>query len=112
MQNKVSNIFFSPFILQQLQYNLNKCELVFFKVIRLDLSNVLPLKNLWKNCLVSMLHNIGEPDKAHDKYHHLLNPFKSNETPHFYQMDQFIFVFRIFFYSYSNLIEHTEVSKQ
>ena len=58
-----------------------------------------------------MLYNIGEPDNAHDKCHHLLNPFKSNETSHFYQMDQFIFVFRIVvFYSNSNLIEHTEVS--
>ena len=27
--------------------------------------------------------------------HHILNPFKSNETSHFYQMDQSIFVFRV-----------------
>ena len=44
-----------------------------------------------------MLFNIGEPDKAYDKkkWHHLLNPFKSNKTSHFYQMDQSIFVFRV-----------------
>ena len=39
-----------------------------------------------------MLYNIAEPDKAYDKCHHLLNPFKSNETSHFYQIDQSIFV--------------------
>ena len=36
-----------------------------------------------KNCPVSMLDNITEPDIAYDKCHHLLNPFKSNETSHF-----------------------------
>ena len=52
-----------------------------------------------------MLYNIAEPDKAYDKCHHLLNPFKSNETSHFYQIDQSIFVFRVVgccFHSYSN----------
>ena len=43
-----------------------------------------------------MLYNIAEPDKAYDKCHHLLNHFKSNETSHFYQMYQSIFVFRFF----------------
>ena len=32
------------------------------------------------------------PYKAYDKCHHILNPFKSNETSHFYQS---IFVFRV-----------------
>ena len=38
-----------------------------------------------------MVFNIAEPDKAYDKCHNLLNPFKSNVTSHFYQMDQSIF---------------------
>ena len=38
-----------------------------------------------------MLFNIAEPDKAYDKCHHLLNPFKSYETSHFYHIDQSIF---------------------
>ena len=59
-------------------------------------------KNLGKNCPVSMLYNIAEPDKAYDKCHHLLNPFTSNETSHFYQMYQSIFVFRVVGYCYSN----------
>ena len=42
-----------------------------------------------------MLYNIAEPDKAYDKCHHLLNPFKSNKTSHFYQKDQSTFVFRV-----------------
>ena len=42
-----------------------------------------------------MLYNIAEPDNAYDKWHHLLNHFKSKETSHFYQMDQSIFVFRV-----------------
>ena len=48
-----------------------------------------------ENCPVSMPYNIAEPDKAYDKCHQLHNPFKSNETSHFYQMDQSIFVFRV-----------------
>ena len=54
---------------------------------------------------VSMLYNIAKPEKACDKCHHLLNPFKSNETSHLYRLDQSIFVFRFVrccFYSYSN----------
>ena len=47
----------------------------------------------WKKYPVSLLLNIAELDKAYDKCHHL--PFKSNETSHFYQMDQFIFVFSV-----------------
>ena len=39
-----------------------------------------------------MPYNIAEPDKAYDKCHHILNSFKLNETSHFYQMDQSIFV--------------------
>ena len=62
-----------------------------------------------------MLYNIAEPEKAYDKCHHLLNPFKLNETSHFYQMDQSIFVFRVvgcwFFILIQILIEHP-VSKQ
>ena len=50
-------------------------------------------KEPWKKNSVSMPYNIAEPDKAYDKCHHLLNPFKSNEVSHFYQMDQSIFVF-------------------
>ena len=42
-----------------------------------------------------MPYNIAEPDKAYDKCHHILNPFKSNETSHFYPMDQSIFVFMV-----------------
>ena len=37
-----------------------------------------------------MFYNIAESDKVYDKYLHLLNPFKSKETSHFYQMDQSI----------------------
>ena len=51
-----------------------------------------------------MLYNIAEPDKAYDKCHHLLNPFKSNEISHFYQMDQSIFVFRVFGCCFSFLL--------
>ena len=55
---------------------------------------------------VFKLYNVAEPDKAYDKRHHLLNPFKSKETSHLHQMDQSIFVFRVggccFFYSYTN----------
>ena len=61
-------------------------------------------KNL-ENCPVLMPYNIAERDKAYDKCHHLLNPFKSNEISCFNQMDQSIFVFRVIgcslFYSYS-----------
>ena len=42
-----------------------------------------------------MLYNIAEPDKAYDKCYHLLNPFKPNETSHFYQMDPSIFILRV-----------------
>ena len=42
-----------------------------------------------------MLYNIAEPDKAYDKCHHLLNPFKSNKAFHFYQMNLSNFVFRV-----------------
>ena len=42
-----------------------------------------------------MPYNFAEPDKAYDKCHHILYPFKSNETSNFYQMDQYIFVFRV-----------------
>ena len=52
-------------------------------------------KDPWKKYSVSMLYYIAEPDKAYDKCHHLLIPFKSNETSHFYQMDQSFFVFRV-----------------
>ena len=55
-----------------------------------------------KYCPVLMLYNIAEPEKANDKCHHLFNPFKSNETSHFYQMYQSIFVFRVAGYCYSN----------
>ena len=63
-------------------------------------------KEPWKEYTVSMLYNIVEPDKPYDKCHHLLNPFKSNETSHFYQTDQSIFVFRVVgccFHSYLNI---------
>ena len=46
-------------------------------------------KNL-ENCPVLMPYNIAERDKAYDKCHHLLNPFKSNEISCFNQMDQSI----------------------
>ena len=52
-----------------------------------------------------MLYNIAEPDKAYDKCHHLLNPFKSNETLHFYQMNQSFLssgLLAFVFHSYSN----------
>ena len=52
-------------------------------------------KEPWKKYPVSMLYIIAEPDKAYDECHHLLNPFKSNETSHFYQMNKSIFVFRV-----------------
>ena len=52
-----------------------------------------------------MIYNIAEPDKAYDKCHHLLNPFKSNETSHFYQMDQSICVFRVVECIFSLLIQ-------
>ena len=52
-------------------------------------------KEPWKNCPVLMPYNIAEPDKAYAKCHHLLNPFMSNETSHFYQMDQSILVFMV-----------------
>ena len=76
----------------------------------------MPIKNLEKkNCPVSMPYNIAEPDKAYDKCHHILNPFKSNETSNFYQMDQSIFVSIVvgycFFILFQILIEHP-VSKQ
>ena len=62
-----------------------------------------------------MLYNIAEPNKAYDKCHHLLNPSKSNETSHFYQMDQSIFVYSVveccFFSLIQILIEHP-ISKQ
>ena len=58
-----------------------------------------------------MVYNIEKPDKALDQCHHLLNPFKSNETSHFYQMDQTIFIFRVvgvlFFILIQILIEHS-----
>ena len=60
-----------------------------------------------------MLYNIAELDKAYDKCHCPLNPFKSNETSHFYKMDQSIFIFRVyvlFFICIQILIEH-HVSK-
>ena len=62
-----------------------------------------------------MLYNIAEPDKAYDKCHHLLNLFKSNETSHFCQMDQSIFVFRVFGCCFCILIQiliEYPVSKQ
>ena len=62
-------------------------------------------KEPWKKYPVSMLYNIAEPDKAHYKSHHLLSTFKSNETSHFYQMDQSNFVFRVVGVLFSILIE-------
>ena len=50
-----------------------------------------------------MPYNIAEPDKAYDKCHHILNPFKLNETSHFYQMDQSIFVSMVVGYCFSFL---------
>ena len=49
-----------------------------------------------------MLYNIAEPDKVYDKFHHLLNPLTSNETSHFYQIYQSLFVFWVVEYCYSN----------
>ena len=60
-------------------------------------------KEPWKNYPVSMLYNIAEPDKAYDKCHHLLNLFKSNETSHFCQMDQPIFVFFSFLFKFNRI---------
>ena len=40
-------------------------------------------KEPWEKYPVSILYNIAEPDKAYDKCHHHLNPFKSNELPTF-----------------------------
>ena len=57
-----------------------------------------------------MPYNIAEPDKAYDKCHHILNPFKSNETSHFYQMDQSIFVFRVVGYCFSFLFKFNRTS--
>ena len=71
-------------------------------------------KEFWKKCPVSMLHNIADPDKAYDKCHHLLKPFKSNERSNFYQRDESIFVLRVvgcFFIVLQILIEH-HVGKQ
>ena len=72
-------------------------------------------KEPWKKYPVTMLYNITEPDKAYAKCHHLLYPIKSNETSHFYQMNQSIFVFRVvgccFFILIQILIEDP-VSKQ
>ena len=48
-----------------------------------------------KKIPVSILYNIAEPHKAYVKSIHLLNRFKSNETSHFYRMDQSIFVIRV-----------------
>ena len=48
-------------------------------------------KEPWKKYPVSMLYNIAELDTAYDKCHHLLNPFMSNGTSHFYQTDQSFF---------------------
>ena len=50
-----------------------------------------------------MFYNIAEPDKAYNKC--LINPFKSNETSHFYQMDQSIFVFRVVGCCFSSLFK-------
>ena len=63
-----------------------------------------------------MFYNIAESDKVYDKCHHLLNPFKSKETSHFYQMDQSIsssgmLGVVVFFILIQLLIEHP-VSKQ
>ena len=62
-----------------------------------------------------MLYNIAETEKAYDKCHHLLCPSKSNETSHFYQMDQSFFRLQsswvLFFIVIQILIEH-HVSKQ
>ena len=59
-------------------------------------------KNIGRSCPVLMFFNIAEQDKAHDKCHHLLKPFTSNETSYFYQMYQSIFVFRVVGYCCSN----------
>ena len=40
-------------------------------------------KEPWEKYPVSMLYNIAEPDKAYNKCHHLLNPFKSMKLPTF-----------------------------
>ena len=61
-----------------------------------------------------MLYNIAEPDKAYDKCHHLLNPFKLNEIPTFIKWTSPFSssgLLGIVFQSYSNLIEHP-VNKQ
>ena len=61
-----------------------------------------------------MPYNIAEPDKAYDKCHQLLNPFKSNETSHFYQMSPFSssgLLGVVFLILIQILIEHP-VSKQ
>ena len=54
-----------------------------------------------------MPYNIAETDKAYmyDKCHHILNHFKSNETSHFYQIDQSIFVFMVVGYCFSFLFK-------
>ena len=41
------------------------------------------IKNLGKNCPVSMLYNIAEPDKVYDKCHHLLNHLRRLKFPTF-----------------------------
>ena len=70
------------------------------------------IKNLGKNCPVSMPYNIAEPDNAYDKCHHLLKQFKSNETSHFYQMDLSIYVFNVVGFLIQILIEHPASKRQ
>ena len=62
-----------------------------------------------------MLYNIGEPDKAYDICHHLLNPFKPNETSHILSNGPVHFLLQgcclLFLILIQILIEHP-VSKQ
>ena len=68
------------------------------------------IKNLGKNCPVSMPYNIAEPDKVYGKCHHLLNTFESYGTSHFYQMDQSIFVFMVVWCCFSFLFKFDRIS--
>ena len=71
-----------------------------------------PLENI---CSFPMLHIIAQHDKAYDKCHHLLDPFKSNGTVYFYQMNQSIFVLGLFgvvFHSCFQILIEYPVSKQ
>ena len=62
-----------------------------------------------------MRNNIAEPDKAYDKCHHVLNPFKSNETSYFLSNEPVYFRLQgcwvLFFVPIQILIEHP-ISKQ